>query len=268
MNLLSSLLPLGASWKSTLLIAACFLGVLLLAGFLIRLLFGKNSAVNHALSACLGIVMIYAVSIAIYTFQPGNLSQILSPLPFVTFSGNRLILFSFQSAEFPTICTQVLSMVILAFLTNLMGGFFKPQTRIIPWLFYRLLAVTIAMVAHYLCNVLLILVFPNILASYAPMILLCILLFMLSLGFLKVILGLLLVTINPVIGALYAFFFSSKLGRQLSQAVLTTLVLSGLIYLLGRMGYTAISITSDSLISYCPVLGAVLLLWYLIGCIL
>ena len=265
---LTSLLPRLSELKSILLFAACFLGAMLLLGFLIRLLFGKDSALNHALSACLGIMMIYAVSIGIYTFQPGNLAQILSPLPLVSFAGDKLILFSFAGNSFPAICTQVLSMVILAFLVNLMGGFFKQQTKIIPWMFYRLLAVTMAMVAHYLCNILLLLVFPNILSSYAPMILLCILVFMMSLGFLKLILGLLLAAVNPVIGALYGFFFAHKTGKQLSQAVVTTGILCFLVFCLERLGYGVISISGAFLLSYCPVLAAVMLMWYLIGCIL
>jgi len=268
MLILSSLLPQSINFKSLAIVAACFLGVLLLAGLLIRLFFGKDSAINHALSACLGILMIYAVSIGIYTFQPGNLSQILSPLPFVSFAGDKLRFFSFQGSSFPEICTQVLSMVILAFLVNLMGGFFKTQTKIHLWLMSRVAAVIMAMLAHYLCHVVLLLIFPNVLQSYAPMILLCILIFMLSLGFLKTVLGLLLAAVNPVIGALYGFFFASKLGKQLTQAVFTAAIMSGLVYLMGYLGYGSISISGGSLVSYCPLLAAILLIWYLIGCVL
>ena len=265
---LASLLPQSINFKSLAMIAACFLGALLLIGLLIRLFFGKDSPINHALSACLGIVMIYAVSIGIYTFQPGNLSQILSPLPFVTFSGDTLRLFAFHGASFPEICTQVLSMVILAFLVNMMGGFFKPQTKILLWLMSRVTAVIMAMLAHYLCHVVLLLIFPNALRSYAPMILLCILVFMLSLGFLKTILGLLLAAVNPVIGALYGFFFASKLGKQLTQAVFTAAIMSALVYLLGILDYGVISIAGGSILGWCPLLAAILLIWYLIGCIL
>lgn len=265
---LTSLFSGNIDFKSLAIVTVCILGSLILLGLLVRLLFGKDSPINHALSACLGIVMIYAVSIAIYTFQPGNLSQILSPLPFVRFSGASMTLFSFQGSVFPEICTQVLSMVILAFLVNLMGGFFKSQTKIHLWLMSRVTAVIMAMLAHYLTHVVLLVIFPNALQSYAPMILLCILIFMLSLGFLKTVLGLLLVAVNPVIGALYGFFFASKIGKQLTQAVFTALIMCALVYLLGHLGFGVISISGASMVSCLPFLAGILLIWYLIGCLL
>ena len=100
------------------------------------------------------------------------------------------------------------------------------------------------------------------------MILLGVLGVMLALGVLNLLLGLVLTVANPILGGIYAFFFSNLVGRQLTRAVGTTAVLTGLVYLMEHFGITALSITQSALISCAPLLLVVLILWYLIGHVL
>ena len=89
-------------------------GCSLLAVFL-RLICGKRSNINHSVSAAIGIIMIYIVSIAL--FSAGSpYEKLISPLPFVTFAGEYLSVFPLQSAEFPEICHQIVRMMLLSFL--------------------------------------------------------------------------------------------------------------------------------------------------------
>ena len=55
-----------------------------------RFVFGKRSSLNHAVSAAMGILFVYVVTVIIYTFNPVDLTRFLSPLPFATFSGERI----------------------------------------------------------------------------------------------------------------------------------------------------------------------------------
>lgn len=240
----------------------------MLVSLLGRVVLGKRSSLNHAVSSAMGILFIYAVTIVVYTFNPGNLSKFLSPLPFVSFSGDYLYLLPFLDAELPMICSQVLSMVILAFLVNLLDTFVPKGKKILSWYLYRFVTVLLAMAAHYLATWAFNAFLPGVLVTYAPMILLGILVVMLLLGVLNVILSLVLTVANPVIGAIYSFFFSNIVGKQLTKAVLTTVILCAVVALLEHFGYTIICIASTALGVYIPLIAVLLVLWYVIGHVL
>ena len=261
---IQNIIPAELDIISALLFIGIFGVAVMIAGILIRLLIGKNSGLNQALSSALGILLIYVVTVLVYTFNPGDLSKYLSPLPYVTFSGDKLVLFSFLSGNFPAICAELLSMVVLAFLANLIDTIFPDGKRMLSWFILRLVTVLGAMTLHYFINLLFETYIPGILDGYAPMILFCILAGMLLLGVLKVILGVFLTVVNPVIGALYAFFFSSKIGKQLSKAVFSAILLTAFVAVLEYLGFGVIQISVSALQSYVPALAIVFILWYVI----
>lgn len=249
-----------------------FIGLIVIGfvvlGFIGRAIFGGRSNLNQAIALSLGILCVYAATIVIYTFNPHGLSRFLAPLPLVTFSDDVLYVFSFSGATFPVICSQILSMVILAFLVNMMDSFMPLGKNVLGWFFYRMLTVLLAMVLHYFVVWIFNILMPDTMVTYAPMILLGTLVIMIGLGLLKFILGLVLTVANPLLGALHAFFFSNKVGKQISKAVLTTFLLCLFAYGLNYLGYAAISISASALQAYIPLIVALLFLWYLIGHIL
>lgn len=265
---LTALIPVQVDLISMLKFILIFAAGSILIGLFGRVVLGRRSNLNHSVSSAMGILFIYALTIVVYTFNPYNLSAFLSPLPFVTFSGEYLTLFSFHGTPLPEICSQVLSMVILAFLVNLLDTVLPKGKKIVGWYLYRLLTVVLAIVAHYFITWAFNTFLPGVLVSYAPMILLGILAAMLLLGILNVILGLVLTITNPIIGAIYAFFFSNIVGKQLSKAVITTLILCAVVLLLGHFGYSVICIASAALGAYVPLILVLLILWYLLGHVL
>ena len=66
---------------------------------------------------------------------------------------------------------------------------------------------------------------PQGLVTYAPTILLALLVLLLLVGALKIVVGAILATVNPLIGAFYTFFFATIVGKALSKAMLTALLL-------------------------------------------
>ena len=240
------------------------LGVLVI-GLLARIIFGKRSGLNHALSSAMGIFFIYAASIVIYTFNPYGLSRYLAPLPFVSFQGNILSIFSLADIHIPTLCHEVLSMIILAFLVNLLDSWIPKGTRILRWYLFRFLTVLLAMALHYGATWAINTFLPGALVTYAPIILLGILAAMLALGLLNIILSLVLTVVNPILGAVYTFFFSNILGKQITKAVVTTIILCAVVFCLNYFGYILISISATALGSYIPLIASLLILWYIIG---
>lgn len=263
-----SYIPAEIDIMSMLQFVLVFAACSLVMGVLGRVVLGKRSSLNHALSSAMGILFIYAVTIVIYTFKPWNLTQYLSPLPFVMFLENHLVILPFQGAALPEICHEVLSLIILAFLVNLLDSFIPKGKSIPGWYALRFLTVVLAMLLHLVVVWAFDTYLPDVLVTYAPVILLGILIVMLLLGVLNLLLGLVLAVVNPILGGIYTFFFSNVVGKQLTKAVVSTAVICLLVFLLGQLGYTVICITQDALIAYIPLVLVLLVLWYLIGHVL
>lgn len=246
-------------WKAAL---ALLIGTLVLSLFG-RFVFGKRSVLNCAVSSVFGILFIYAVSVVLRS-AGAQFSGLIAPLPFVSISGNQMSLFSFEGAHYTRICSEVLSMIILAFLVNLADGWLPRGKNIFSWIFFRCLTVVIAYILHLIVVGLFAAYLPEGIITYAPVILLVLLILMLLTGALKLLVGALLTTVNPIIGGLYTFFFATVIGKQITKAVLTTAILAGLIVALQYIGVGVISIAGAALSAYIPIMILLVVLWYLL----
>lgn len=245
-----------------------FSAISLILGVLGRLVLGKRSSLNQSLSSAMGILFIYAVTVVVYTFHPWNLDAFLSPLPFATFAGDYLIILPITDAQFPALCTQVLSMIVLAFLVNLVDTFMPKGNHVFSWLFLRLLTMTVCMGLHLTVHWAFRTYLPDVLVTYAPVLLLMILAFCLLSGIVNLLLGMVIAVANPFLGAMYTFFFSNIVGKQVSKAVFSSAILCAIMYLLDFFGYTVVCISAAALMTYIPLALLLLGLWYLIGSIL
>ena len=262
---LAGIIPSQIDLMTMLKFIGIFAGLSIVLSLLGRVIFGKRSSLNHALSSAMGIFFILVISTVVYVFDPRNLAQYLSPLPYVAFSGDYLVLFSFTNAGFAAICDELLSMIILAFLVNLLDTFIPKGKNVIGWYFLRFLTVVLAMGLHYAFTWASNAYLPGFLVTYAPVLLLIILVLGVFMGLLNVVLGVVLVTLNPIFGALYAFFFSTLVGKQLTKAIITTFVLTAVVAALNYFGTTMLCIAGSALAAYIPLLIVLLILWYLIG---
>ena len=242
--------------------AILLLGTLLISLFG-RFIFGKKSALNNAVSSAIGILFIYALTVILKS-AGAQFQAWTAPLPFVTIAGDELRLFSFAGADYTVICAEVLSMIILSFLVNIVDGWLPRGKHIIGWIFFRCLTVLIALFLHLIVTGLFTAYLPEGIVTYAPPILLALLVLMLLTGALKILVGVLLSTVNPLIAALYTFFFANVIGKQITKAVLTTTLLAGLVLLLQYVGITAVSIASAALMAYIPFIVALIVLWYVV----
>ena len=242
--------------------------ILLLGSILLsavtRFIFRKQTLLGHSISSAIAIVFIYAVMALIMTVVT-DLHFLVTPLPFVTISPDHISFFRFQNAAFTSITGEVLSMIILAFLVNLLDSWLPKGEKMLGWIFWRVLTVAAGFLLHYAANWLLHRYLPQGIVLYAPVILLGILLLMLLTGALKIVLGLLLAAVNPLIAALYTFFFANLIGKQITKAVLTTALLSGVIWLLEDLGITTLSLMAGALLAYLPFLLILIPVWYFVS---
>ena len=233
-------------------------------GVIGRFVFGKRSSLNYSVSSAISILFVYAATVVLYSLG-ARYQRFIAPLPFVTFSGTQMSLFSFAGSDYTLICSQILSMISLAFLANLFEGILPKGKRIIGWLFFRCLGIVLAMAAHLIVTGLFNHYLPDGIVTYAPTILLALLVLLLLVGALKIVVGAVLATVHPLIGAFYTFFFATVVGKALSKAILTTAILSAIIWAMNYIGVYAVSIASEALIAYIPLLIVLIVIWYAVS---
>lgn len=237
----------------------------LLLSIIGRLLFGKKSMLNRAISSAISILFIYVITVVVYSIGM-DLGFLISPLPFIGIQNDTLSIFVFEDVHYTIICNQVLSMIILAFLANLVDTWLPTGKNIIAWFFFRIVSILLAMLLHLITNIIINALLPDGLLAWAPVALLCILAVFLAVGLLKVLIGTVLsVAVSPIIGVIYTFFVANIIGKQISKAVLTAGLLTGLVYLLNYFQITSLAIAVSALIAYVPLLLILLLVWYLVG---
>lgn len=264
MNWLESLVPEGFSMISYFTAVGLAIGTFVILAILGRALFGRKSTLNQSISAAIGILFIYALTIVAHSMGL-KMHDLLAPLPFVTLSGENLLIFNFAAAEYTAICGEVLNMIILAFLVNLISNPMPNGKNLFTWLFFRAVSVAGATILYAVATNLITAFVPEGLLTYAPVVLLAILLLMLATGALKIVVGALMATVNPLIAFLYTFFFANMIGKQITKAVLTTGIIALLVYGLNYCGIASVFIGAAALAAYIPLLIILLILWYIIG---
>lgn len=264
----STYLPAEIDFFSAMKFLFFFSVMSLVMGILARFVMGKRSSLNHAISSAMGILFVYVATIGIYTFRPWKLDVFLSPLPFVTLFEDFIVLSPIIDISLSLFCTQMLSLIILSFLVNILDTFIPKGNSILSWYIYRFITVALAMVlhliVHWACNIYL----PTGLVTYAPIALLGVLLSMLLLGVLNIILGIALTIMNPILGGIYTFFFSNIIGKQITKAVFSSVLICALFLLIEKMGYIVIYLSSSAIITCIPLILVLLILWHLLGHVL
>ena len=242
-----------------------FAAASLVLGVISRVVLGKYSSLHHALSSVMAVLFIYTITVTLYTFKPWNLDLLLSPLPFTTFSGHYLILHPIADLAFTALCTELLSLIILTFLINLVDTLMPAGEGVFSWLLLRLMTILGCFGLHLVVSWAFRTYLPDVLVTYAPAILLGILATMLFSGIISLVFGLIIAITNPFLGAMYSFFFSTLVGKQLSKALFTTGIVCGILYLMEHFGLVVILVSPAALLTYIPLALALLVLWFLIG---
>ena len=263
-SVLSYFSNVGVDFVSFLKLTAILLLGAVLISAVSRFIFRKQTLLGSSISSSIAIVFIYVIMVLILTVA-SDLHFLVTPLPLTSITAEQIEFFHFADASFPAVAAQLLGMIILAFLVNLVDSWLPRGKNLFSWIWWRLLTVALGFMLHYGANLLIHKYLPDGIIQYAPMILLIILVIMLLTGALRLVLGLILATVNPLIAALYTFFFATLIGKQITKAVLTAGILSGVILLMQNMGITFLSLMPEALVAYVPFLLILIPVWYLIS---
>ena len=246
------------------------IAVAFIVAVLIRLIHKKASQYNHALSSAMALMFMYLLLIQIRRLLPDLVDPLLEKLPLIDLDSQAgtISLFHFSGKEFQKSCTEFLYLFMLSFCLIGLDDLIPDAKNTTSWIILQFIIVCIAMAIFTFILKCLNHFIPGVLTSYAPMILVCILLFMVFLGLLKVILTLMLVAVNPLLGAISAFFSGNKVGVALGKSVMCSFVLSAVsVFMTYRQFDFFLLSELNLLVCFLPmaVLG---LLWVVIGHIL
>lgn len=246
--------------------------ILFAAGFLLlsslfRFLFGKKAQLRKAFTSAMEILCLYLIYIYAYSLEL-DWEIFSSPLPFLSVTENALTLLPMTSASFLNICDHLARLLLLAFPVNLINAIIPKGKKLWLWLPLRAGTVVLTLYMNYGLDLLLRAVLPQGIAAVAPLILLAVLILLILVGSLKLIVGAALCVANPVVGGLYTFFFSNLIGRALARAVLTTGLITALVYWMDRLGIGIFALSAVSLSALLPALLLLILLWYAVDRIL
>lgn len=239
--------------------------VLFFAGIILRIISGQHSSLSKSVVATMIILMIYVVAVAI---NIENHYQIfLAPLPFISFAGDYLSIYNITDGNFAMLCVELVEMIVLAFVVNLVEDLLPKGNRFLSKYFWRCVTVVVCMLAYWLVTSLLAQFLPGFIVTYAPVVLMVIVLILL-LGTLcnaLLVIGL-FATLGPIAGVcglIYKFFFDTLIGKKLFKAIITTLIIAVLVYICNAAGYTQILLTSAEISAYLPTLTMLAIVWIL-----
>lgn len=256
--------------------------LILLVSFGLKL-YKKGPHMKAGIASAISILIMYMVCMLIYKFKPVGLDAYLAPLPFVRFEDDTIRLAMYQLLpngilDIPYVCSQLASMLLLAFLINQIYAFTPPKLKTPGWLVFRACSTLVAIGVHYAVY--------RVLQKAISMIpqdsTWEFLLPFLPIGFLGFILGLFLLglingpmkhfftEVNPTFAGLAGFFFSGKFGTNLTRAIWATTYLAlfaaGLQYMAEHLFHTAaITIGAFALSGGLIVLFGLVMLWILVG---
>ena len=239
------------------LVISCFI-----LGGLFRLLFGKRRPPAQAMAAIPGIFILYCT---IFLLQNSSLSVYTPPLPFVQLEVNFITLFPITTADRSLLCTELVHLVLLATAFGLIDDVLSHGKNFIVWLLLRCITLLVAFTGYFLMIGLLESMLPNAVVTYAPMILIGLLAIFLAVTVFKWLIGLILgASGGPILGAIYTFFVSNFVGRQLSKAAFIT----GFLCLATYLGNIY---TSSQLVYTIPIIAVIIpiilllsIVWYLL----
>ena len=265
-----SLFPEGFNPMDMLKALVYIIAIVFVITALIRMVHKKASQYNHALSSAMALMFMYLLLVQLRRFMPEVVDPLLDRLPLIDLNqeAGTIQLYHFTMKDFAGSCREFLYLFILSFCLIGLDDIIPDAKNTPSWMILQFIIVCIAMAIYSFILKSISHFAPDILDSFAPMILVCILLFMVFLGLLKVILTLMLVAVNPLLGAISAFFSSNKVGLALGKSVMCSLVLTAVAIFMTHQNFALFNLADLTLLVCILPMAVGLLLWVVIGHIL
>lgn len=207
---------------------------------LILKLINKMPNTREGIIAALSILVFCVAYALIHIFKPLGLDEYLVlPLPFLDFQEGNMILMAYEVNEkgwvvIPKFCSNITSLLLLAFLVNQIYAFKPGNLKTPGWLVFRFFSTLIAIGVYYGVDMVLRKFLNKIpdgselqhFMRFVPFLLLGALIALFLVAWCKKHMGIFQKVINPAFEGMYGFFFKNRFGVQLTRAMATTLILT------------------------------------------
>lgn len=263
---IESFLPEGFHMTDMLIpLAVLALSVVAIAAF-IRMIADKASGYTHALASAMALLFVYVFLMLVHTENsPDFIKNALDILPLIEYDNGVVTLFQFTKENFRAFFNELLYAFILSFILIGLDDLIPDSKNEGAWILIQMFITAVSVFLYWGVTEAIESLWPGVLSGYAPLILGCILLFMVALGLAKLIFSLLVVAVNPLLMAVGTFFGTSPVGKALGKAALCALILCAFAAILGQLGLDAIVLEDLSLLICFMPLAVTLLLWIVIG---
>lgn len=216
----------------------CWLLIFVFALFL--KLTKKMANTREGIIAALSILVFCVAYALIHIFKPLGLDDYLVlPLPFLDFQEGNMILMAYEVNEkgwvvIPKLCSNITSLLLLAFLVNQIYAFKPGNLKTPGWLVFRFFSTMFAIGIYYGVHLVLRKFLNKIpegselehFMRFVPILLLSALIALFLVAWCKKHMGTFQKVINPAFEGMYGFFFTNRFGVQLTRAMATTLILT------------------------------------------
>jgi hypothetical protein len=250
------------------------LGLLMLtAGMILRLASGAVTSVTDGVKAGFAILFLYTVVICSLGAD-SFMDVFVTALPFIGQVADAKDIIVFIRTDFFSFMEEAARMIILAFIVNLLERLTEnliksikstPLGKFLIWYLIQCLIVTSALFINWVIVIFIKKNVPPSVYRWIPVILVVVLAILILVTLLKPILTVLAITVNPVIGALAAFFFNHFIGRALAGAFCTTAILTLVVAVAQKQGWFLPVINGSLAISvFAPTVLMLFILWYIV----
>lgn len=268
-NFFNGLLPEGFNPNDLISFLGFVIAVVFILGVLIRVIHQKKSKYNHALASSLALLFAYTVLMWLHGgFLTDLVKDALEVLPLIDYDGEKVKLFQFAGNDAKTICAEYLHVFILSFILIGLDDLIPDAKNGFAWILLQMFITVVTLVLYWFVVNCIDHFFPDLLNTFAPLILVAILAFMALLAILKVILGLLLVAVNPLLGAISAFFSTSPVGQAVGKAALCALLLFAVCIYMGNHDMSSFVLADMNFIVCVLPMAVIVGLWFVVGSIL
>lgn len=242
-----------------------YLAVVCAALFLLSL-FGRRvsggpSVFCSAIGTAIGIFFMYMIVVAI---RFADLVVQIPTLPFVDVVDDHVYLLPITSTDFRIVCLDFLQLLILAFFVAVLDGVIPRSENLIFWSIRSIFLLFLSFLCQSMITYGFVTYAPAFILQYAPVILLGFLVFVMFLGLIRLVLGVALAAVNPILAGIYGFFFMHRIGKKISTAVIATMLLGVILALTDYFGYSVISLAGGNLLLCTPFLLLLLFFWFLV----
>lgn len=255
----------------------CFALAIFVLGAILRFACGAVKSIPRSAAACFAILFIYVISICAMGAE-GPSKVLLSCLPFLGEVSDATSIFVMMRTSFSAFLLEAAQMFLLAFIINILQDLFNRFLKsgggswfahFFIWYFWQCVIVAVGLAANYGVDYLMRRYLSHSFAKWAPVVLLILLATVMVFMALKIIFKTVAFFTNPVFTCLWDFLFHNTVGRNITNAFLTTAALSLMVIVADRAGWL-LPLASGGIIltSFAPVILLLLIIWYLVWVLL